>query len=555
MVPDFSVHHLRAVEVDLGAVGEHAVARRLMALGQALDQRELRVLIFGEFNRGKSTLINALLGRVVLPAKLVPTTGHVTRVVSGPREREEVRVRRADGSTERGRLDQLDTLGSLRDGRAREGIEQIEVTVDAPLLREGIVLIDTPGVNDSAEQTARAEAAVAEADIVLLVLDARQPLRETERTFAAGWMTGELGKPVVPVLNYAASLAPSDRAEVSRMVDSWSRTHLRDGLGRAWFEVDALTALLHARNRGPAPTDDFATLRSCLGKLNGSRRAALQRSSRRSQIRAVLRAVRARNFEILTRLRADARRVEEDRSARRQAICTLARRFDTEARSRRERREALASAEVDERLDVLTSVWFKDEDKSSLEANANRWYQERLSEAIRKIEKGADGDLLTLAGQELRRADPMTVGQRMALDSRLDVGELPMLDASGNLVAGSGFAGAFLGQLLIPIPVVGAVAGAIAGSVLGGIFGQREPDYVAAYSAQAKEKWAVSARQIQATLRAQFDARIAQLRAQIDERIAVVSAPGWSASEELARRERLERGLERCEAALAVDDS
>ena len=57
-------------------------------------ERLVSLVVFGEFNRGKSTLVNAILGRVVLLAKLVPTTGHVTTVLWGEEER--VRVQFAD---------------------------------------------------------------------------------------------------------------------------------------------------------------------------------------------------------------------------------------------------------------------------------------------------------------------------------------------------------------------------------------------------------------------------------------------------------------------------
>ena len=57
---------------------------RLRMLRESFDAPELRVVVFGEFSRGKSTLINALLGRSALPAKAMPTTGHVTPYSGSP---------------------------------------------------------------------------------------------------------------------------------------------------------------------------------------------------------------------------------------------------------------------------------------------------------------------------------------------------------------------------------------------------------------------------------------------------------------------------------------
>jgi hypothetical protein len=124
---------LQPIEQTLRSLRQVEAAERLRVLRKAFDLPELRVAVFGEFSRGKSTLINALLGRVVLPAKLVPTTGHVTWLAAGP---DEVRVRYADGRAEVCPLTRLEQLTGLDgDGRAREDVAAVVVAADAPLLR------------------------------------------------------------------------------------------------------------------------------------------------------------------------------------------------------------------------------------------------------------------------------------------------------------------------------------------------------------------------------------------------------------------------------------
>src|SRR5947209_15347177 len=65
---------------NLGGSSHAEAVRDLAAL---LQDDSLRVVVFGEFSVGKSTLINALLGQKALPAKAMPTTGHVTRIRFG----------------------------------------------------------------------------------------------------------------------------------------------------------------------------------------------------------------------------------------------------------------------------------------------------------------------------------------------------------------------------------------------------------------------------------------------------------------------------------------
>ena len=60
--------------------------------------RGYRVAVMGEFKRGKSTLLNALLGAPVLPADATPTTAAVSRITYGQKERAVLFFR--DGSSE-----------------------------------------------------------------------------------------------------------------------------------------------------------------------------------------------------------------------------------------------------------------------------------------------------------------------------------------------------------------------------------------------------------------------------------------------------------------------
>src|SRR5579864_5476421 len=87
---------LRHLANDLGA---REVDDTLSALEARLDDRTLTVLVLGEFNRGKSALVNSMLGEAWLPTGVAPTTHVVTEVRFGAEERIELHYR--DGVRQR----------------------------------------------------------------------------------------------------------------------------------------------------------------------------------------------------------------------------------------------------------------------------------------------------------------------------------------------------------------------------------------------------------------------------------------------------------------------
>ena len=97
----------------LAALGTERDREQLLALLDRLDAARLRVLVVGEAKRGKSTLINALLGRDVLPSGVTPLTAVVTTVRYG----DEVAYRGGFPGRARGKAP-ADSAGGLRDRSA-----------------------------------------------------------------------------------------------------------------------------------------------------------------------------------------------------------------------------------------------------------------------------------------------------------------------------------------------------------------------------------------------------------------------------------------------------
>ncbi|MGC1305794.1 MAG: dynamin family protein [Phormidesmis sp.] len=212
-----------------------------------------RVAIFGPFNYGKSTLLNALLGEKTLPMDLVPTTGAAITVKYGPLHRTVVTY--ADGSvqTEAGvtGLKEVAVLDEQR--RMRIDVRVVEVYCPHPLLKLGLELIDLPGTDDTAAQNELVKKQLLSADLVIQVLDGRKVMTLAERENLRDWLLDRGINTVIFVVNFLNLMESADRQQVSvrlRFLAESFRANLPDGVSNL-YQVDALPAL-RARLKGDA---------------------------------------------------------------------------------------------------------------------------------------------------------------------------------------------------------------------------------------------------------------------------------------------------------------
>ncbi len=140
MHEDFNIleaaaHHLEAPE--LVAEAERARAKAEAGL--------IYVACVGQFKRGKSTLINALVGQDVAPMGVTPITSAVTIVRAGTSNRGMVHFR--DGRSLEIDLDDIQHYASEEMNPENEKkVAAIEVFVRSPILTRGLCLVDTPGL-------------------------------------------------------------------------------------------------------------------------------------------------------------------------------------------------------------------------------------------------------------------------------------------------------------------------------------------------------------------------------------------------------------------------
>jgi GTP-binding protein EngB required for normal cell division len=205
-----------ALAAALGAMsrlGTRQDRERLADVRDRMDSQRLRVLIAGEAKRGKSTLVNALLGRSVLPAGVTPVTAVATTVRYGNEPRTEVTF--SDGRDERHGLAALDDLVTERGNPGnRRGVHRVIVYVDAPVLMGGVELVDTPGTGSVYSwDTAAAYDALETMDAAIFVLTGDPPVSASERDLLG--RVGELSVTTFVILNKADRLDPEELTETS----------------------------------------------------------------------------------------------------------------------------------------------------------------------------------------------------------------------------------------------------------------------------------------------------------------------------------------------------
>jgi ribosome biogenesis GTPase A len=156
---------------------EHSVGE----LTNKLAGDRFYLTVVGQFSRGKSTLMNAILGKEYLPSGFVPTTSAITAVSYGSREK--VVLRRSDTNltSEIGVRDLADFVTERINPGNRERIEMAEVQVPVDILQRGFFLVDTPGLGSAVkENTATTLNFLPSADGIVFVTSCDAPLTAGE---------------------------------------------------------------------------------------------------------------------------------------------------------------------------------------------------------------------------------------------------------------------------------------------------------------------------------------------------------------------------------------
>ncbi len=248
--------------LELGSIAESCEFRTLYEeihdeRLETLRREEMTVVVLGEFNHGKSTVINALLREEVLPVGITPTTSIITHLVYGDAPGATLHPAGEKDPYEIG-YDEMEEV--IRESEeAGEELDHVEIAYPNDLLEDSLVLVDTPGVNDISRQKVEITYGyVPRADVVLYVLDATQILKKSEITFIEDRLLEANRDRIIFALGKIDALSEEEAEEV----EAYAREELESMLD-ASVELFAFSArdALEAQSQGETPPEGFRAFR------------------------------------------------------------------------------------------------------------------------------------------------------------------------------------------------------------------------------------------------------------------------------------------------------
>jgi len=322
--PDLDAIGIVGVEADkllrIASLAEQFNSDQIMddarSAAERIAEGRFYVACVGQFKRGKSTLLNALIGEPILPSGVVPVTAVPTILRFGESLGARVRLRSGEW-TEIAIADIEEYVSEVRNPENRKGVAGLEVFVPSPLLAEGMCFVDTPGLGSVfAGNTAATHAFLPHIDAAIVVIGADPPIGGDELALVES-VAKEIPD-ILFVLNKADRVTKPERDAAVSFARQVLANRLQHPVGSI-FEISALEQL----NNGGSQRD-WAQLVDALEQL-------VRQSSRQLVRDAEERSVRRLSSQLLIV-------VKEERDA-------LTRPFDESERRISQLREIVLQAE------------------------------------------------------------------------------------------------------------------------------------------------------------------------------------------------------------------
>ncbi len=275
--PAESVDALGRIAAIAGAIGSDRIALEANELAERVSEGRFYVACVGQFKRGKSTLLDALVGEHVLPTGITPVTAVATVIRYG--EHASARVRSTSGEWLAVPLAELEQYVSEENNPENvKGVDAAEVFIPSKLLATGMCLVDTPGLGSVfAGNTATTQAFIPHIDAAIMVVGADPPISGEELTTVE--TVARHVKDILVVLNKSDRVTDKERTTAA----NFARKMLQSRLQRAVDTIYEVSAAEQLERRGPER--DWEKFIAALQHLVGQSGRSLIRSAAERGVR------------------------------------------------------------------------------------------------------------------------------------------------------------------------------------------------------------------------------------------------------------------------------
>ena len=330
-------------------LGAHSIADDGNALAARVAEGRFYLACIGQFKRGKSTLINALIGGPVLPVGFIPVTAVPTVIRFGAHPRARVQAR--DGTWRDVAVSDLHQYVSEEfNPENAKRITGVEVFVPSALLSTGMCFVDTPGLGSVfTSNTAATHAFIPHIDAALVVVGADPPLAGEELALVE--TVGKEVQNLILVLNKADRTTDAEREAATAFTIKVLEKRLKRPVGPV-FEVSATERM---ENLGPER--DWAKLLAALDEL-------IQGSGHQLIQEACDRGVQRLNEQLLAIIAEEREALERPLEESEQRIAAMKQTIAEAERSMREveflwiaEQRHLSDLFVERHKAFLASIW------------------------------------------------------------------------------------------------------------------------------------------------------------------------------------------------------
>ena len=240
MLEEFIRHKTEILTVikDIEALTEKESSEtddRLLAVREQLISNSFNLVILGQFKRGKTTLINSLIGKEILPSSVVPLTSIVTILKFG----EEVRcsIYMEDESEKEVGIEELsDYVTEKGNPKNVRGVRCARIDYPSSFLEQGMLLVDTPGVGSTfLHNTETTYNFLDHLDAALFLMSADVPISQAEKELL-DTIKGSTQK-IFFVLNKIDNLTTEEIKEISAF-----NKHILEEMGFSVQEILPISA-------------------------------------------------------------------------------------------------------------------------------------------------------------------------------------------------------------------------------------------------------------------------------------------------------------------------